>query len=108
MREKVALNLPVVMTKRTNKKLAQDNPFFKIRSTTTSGLEGDCRGCEAVFSFRNTEAMKTHYKAFHNQDIQINAFPLYYELNHKTCKSGSKATMKYFLCFFCGKEFTTK
>ena len=30
MRDKVALNLPVVMTKRTNKKLAQDNPFFSI------------------------------------------------------------------------------
>ena len=108
MREKVALNLPVVMTKRTNKKLAQDNPFFRIRSTNASGLEGDCRSCEAVFSFRNTEAMVTHYKAFHNQDIQINSFPLYHELIHKTSKNGSKATMKYFLCFFCGKEFTTK
>ena len=108
MREKVALNLPVVMTKRTNKKLAQDNPFFKIRSTNASGLEGDCRGCEAAFSFRNTEAMVTHYKAFHNQDIQINSFPLYHELIHKTCKNGSKTTIKYFLCFFCGKEFTTK
>ena len=31
MRDKVALNLPVVMTKRTNKKVAQDNPFFKIQ-----------------------------------------------------------------------------
>ena len=29
MREKVALNLPVVMTKRTNKKVAQDNPFYR-------------------------------------------------------------------------------
>lgn len=108
MREKVALNLPVVMTKRTNKKLAQDNPFFKIRSTHSSGLEGNCRSCEAAFSFRNTEAMVTHYKAFHNQDIQINSYPLYHELIHKTCKNGTKATMKYFLCFFCGKEFTTK
>ena len=47
MRDKVALNLPVVMTKRTNKKLAQDNPFFSI-SVGENGLTGECRVCQAV------------------------------------------------------------
>ena len=55
MRDKVALNLPVVMTKRTNKKLAQDNPFFSI-SVGEDGLTGECRVCQAmllVFIFLN-------------------------------------------------------
>merc|ERR1712106_1289176 len=52
MRDKVALNLPVVMTKRTNKKLAQDNPFFKIRMNSED-LEGICRMCESSFLFKN-------------------------------------------------------
>ena len=52
MRDKVALNLPVVMTKRTNKKLAQDNPFFSI-SVGEDGLTGECRVCQVmnVFAF---------------------------------------------------------
>ena len=47
MRDKVALNLPVVMTKRTNKKLAQDNPFFSISVEEEGGLAGECRVCQA-------------------------------------------------------------
>ena len=109
MRDKVALNLPVVMTKRTNKKLAQDNPFFKIKCNQSGKLDGECRSCEAVFSFDNTKLMVLHYRSQHNQDIQINSFPLYYEINHKLrIKNGSKTTVKFFLCHFCGKEFTTK
>ena len=112
MREKVALNLPVVMTKRTNKKLAQDNPFFKV-VRNHGDLEGVCRKCETVFAFKNTAQMVKHYSLEHNQDIQIKSFPLYYEINHKVDKdtgSNVKSTMtlKFFLCHFCGKEFTTK
>ena len=110
MREKVALNLPVVMTKRTNKKLAQDNPFFRVRRPEAGGgcLEGECRRCDAVFSFSRPQEMVAHYSGRHAQDITIHAFPLYYELNHRTSKNGSRATVKFFLCYFCGKEFTTK
>lgn len=75
MRDKVALNLPVVMTKRTNKKLAQDNPFFKIKRVS-AGLEGECRSCQQVFSFLNTRSMVQHYHIQHGQNIQINSFPL--------------------------------
>merc|ERR1712098_958523 len=78
MREKVALNLPVVMTKRTNKKLAQDNPFFKVKRNN-GDLDGECRTCQAAFSMKNPQLMVQHYKAQHQQEIQINAFPLYYE-----------------------------
>ena len=107
MREKVALNLPVVMTKRTNKKLAQDNPFFKVKRNN-GDLDGECRTCEAAFSMKNPQLMVQHYRSQHSQEIQINAFPLYYEISHKINKNGSKATIKFFLCHFCGKEFTTK
>ena len=112
MREKVALNLPVVMTKRTNKKLAQDNPFFKV-VRNNGDLDGVCRKCDAVFAFQNTSQMVKHYSTQHNQDIQIKSFPLYYEINHKVDKeagsnSKSTLTLKFFLCHFCGKEFTTK
>ena len=54
MRDKVALNLPVVMTKRTNKKLAQDNPFFSISVEEEGGLAGECRVCQA-------RAVRTHH-----------------------------------------------
>ena len=54
MRDKVALNLPVVMTKRTNKKLAQDNPFFSISVEEEGGLAGQCRVCQA-------RAVRTHH-----------------------------------------------
>ena len=110
MREKVALNLPVVMTKRTNKKVAQDNPFYRVLMGGEAGshLDGVCRSCEAVFSFSNPGAMVTHYQAEHGQTLNINSFPLYYEINYKVKKADSKATVKYFLCHFCGKEFTTK
>jgi len=107
MRDKVALNLPVVMTKRTNKKLAQDNPFFKIRMNSED-LEGICRMCESSFLFKNSEEMETHYNKEHDQQIHIHSFPLYYEINYKLNKNGSRARLKFFLCFYCGKEFTTK
>ena len=107
MRDKVALNLPVVMTKRTNKKLAQDNPFFKIRMNS-GDLEGICRMCESSFLFRNSEEMESHYNKEHDQQIHIHSFPLYYEINYKLNKNGSRARRKFFLCFYCGKEFTTK
>lgn len=107
MRDKVALNLPVVMTKRTNKKLAQDNPFFKIRMNS-GDLEGICRMCESSFLFKHSEAMENHYNKEHDQQIHIHSFPLYYEINYKLNKNGSRARLKFFLCFYCGKEFTTK
>ena len=107
MRDKVALNLPVVMTKRTNKKLAQDNPFFKIRMNS-GDLEGICRMCESSFLFKNSVAMESHYNQEHDQQIHIHSFPLYYEINYKLNKNGSRARHKFFLCFYCGKEFTTK
>jgi len=106
MRDKVALNLPVVMTKRTNKKLAQDNPFFSI-SVGENGLTGECRVCQAKFLFANYTVMEAHYKAQHSQEIRVHAFPLYYEINYRDTDN-SKGRMKFFLCFFCGKEFTTK
>jgi len=106
MRDKVALNLPVVMTKRTNKKLAQDNPFFSI-SVGEDGLTGECRVCQAKFLFANYTVMEAHYKAQHSQEIRVHAFPLYYEINYRDTDN-SKGRMKFFLCFFCGKEFTTK
>ena len=112
MREKVALNLPVVMTKRTNKKLAQDNPFYRVvmgQGGEEGGhLEGVCRSCDSVFSFGDPSEMVTHYQAKHGQTLNIHSFPLYYEINYKVKKNDSKATVKYFLCHFCGKEFTTK
>ena len=107
MREKVALNLPVVMTKRTNKKLAQDNPFYRV-VLGEGGLAGACRTCDAVLSFRDPSLLVSHYQREHGQTLNIHSFPLYYEINYKVNKDGSKATVKYFLCHFCGKEFTTK
>ena len=107
MREKVALNLPVVMTKRTNKKLAQDNPFYRVM-LRDGNLDGVCRSCDKVFSFKETKDMVSHYQHQHSQTLNIHSFPLYYEINYKIDKGGSKATVKYFLCHFCGKEFTTK
>ena len=103
MRDKVALNLPVVMTKRTNKKLAQDNPFFKIKRAAVA-LEGECRSCQQVFSFLNTRSMVQHYQIQHGQTIQIIQFKLYYEIVSKH----NKTSIKFFICAFCGKEFTTK
>ena len=61
MRDKVALNLPVVMTKRTNKKLAQDNPFFSISVEEEGGLAGECRVCQA-------RAVRTHH-TWHTLDF---------------------------------------
>jgi len=108
MRDKVALNLPVVMTKRTNKKLAQDNPFFRIGMNNSGDLEGVCRMCDSSFLFKNSMAMESHYNKEHDQQIHIHSFPLYYEINYKLNKNGSRARLKFFLCFYCGKEFTTK
>jgi len=107
MRDKVALNLPVVMTKRTNKKLAQDNPFFSISVEEEGGLAGECRVCQAKFLFANSTVMEAHYRGQHSQEIRVHAFPLYYEINYRDTDN-SKGRMKFFLCFFCGKEFTTK
>ena len=107
MKEKVALNLPVVMTKRTNKKLAQDNPFYKVRmDDPEAGLEAECRTCSAMFMFNqtNSKLMVQHYHNEHQQVIQINTFPLYFEILQKL----NKVTVKWFLCAFCAKEFTTK
>eukprot|EP00092_Neocalanus_flemingeri_P082581 GFUD01103452.1.p1 GENE.GFUD01103452.1~~GFUD01103452.1.p1 ORF type:complete len:103 (-),score=27.26 GFUD01103452.1:86-394(-) len=52
--------------------------------------------------------MENHYKKEHDQQIHIHSFPLYYEINYKMNKNGSRARLKFFLCFYCGKEFTTK
>ena len=66
MRDKVALNLPVVMTKRTNKKLAQDNPFFSISVEEEGGLAGKCRVCQA-------RAVLTHHTR-HTLDFFLLAY----------------------------------
>ena len=66
MRDKVALNLPVVMTKRTNKKLAQDNPFFSISVEEEGGLAGECRVCQA-------RAVLTHH-TWHNLNFFLLAY----------------------------------
>ena len=71
-------------------------------------LQGACRSCDSVLSFRDPSAMVSHYQAQHGQTLNIHSFPLYYEINYKIKKNDSKATVKYFLCHFCGKEFTTK
>jgi hypothetical protein len=39
--------------------------------------------------------------------VKIHTFPLYYEINYKDV-DGSRGRLKFFLCFHCGKEFTTK
>ena len=105
-RDKVALNLPVVMTKRTNKKVAQDNPFFQVQ-VQEGELSGECRVCAASFLFSQSAAMEAHYKAEHGQDLRIHTFPLYYQITHRD-KDGVQGRQKFFLCFYCGKEFTTK
>jgi hypothetical protein len=70
MRDKVALNLPVVMTKRTNKKVAQDNPFYRVHETS-GGLAGECRVCQADFLFKQARAMEIHYKAQHGREVSV-------------------------------------
>ena len=46
--------------------------------------------------------------------VRINTFPLYYEITYKEAEArapGAEARpgrSKFFLCFYCGKEFTTK
>merc|ERR1711994_189881 len=105
MRDKVALNLPVVMTKRTNKKLAQDNPFFKIYLDKKE-VHGKCRVCSDFSApFSDAQTMISHFSDVHNQSIDIQRFNLYYEISFR---QSARSKKKYFLCFYCGKEFTTK
>jgi hypothetical protein len=49
--------------------------------------------------------METHFREDHKQIIEIQRFPLYYEISYRPTK---RARTKFFLCFYCGKEFTTK
>jgi len=105
MRDKVALNLPVVLTKRTNKKMAQDNPFFKI-FLDKKEVYGKCRVCSDFSApFSDAQIMVSHFSGVHNQSIDIQRFNLYYEISFR---QSARSKKKYFLCFYCGKEFTTK
>lgn len=103
-RDKSALDLPVVLTKRSNKKLAQDNPFFEVTSIDRQ-LWGHCRVCKEQFSFENFKEMEHHFKEAHKQIIEIQRFSLYFEISYRPTK---RAKTKFFLCYYCGKEFTTK
>jgi hypothetical protein len=49
--------------------------------------------------------METHFHEIHKQVIEIRMFPLYYEISYRPSK---RARTKFFLCYYCGKEFTTK
>ncbi len=100
--------LPRILTKRSNKKMAEDNPFFLVEVVTPGGdLKGSCRLCDEQYMFEDFAAMERHYEVIHSVAIEIKRFKLFYEISHHLeAKRWGRA--KFFICLFCGKEFTTK
>jgi len=108
MVDKVALNLPVVMSKRNNAKISQDNPCLEIFMGSGECC-GKCRLCphqDVRFNLNSQErAISSHFLQAHAVSLQVERKRLYHELRFDAKNSKYK---RCFLCSYCGKEFTTK